>query len=74
MMLQAAKSIDTVASPARDISSLTMCLGPKGLKDLKARIQAFRNELIKLAEAEPTPKQVVQLNIQLFPLSEEDEK
>jgi uncharacterized protein (TIGR02147 family) len=73
MMERAAASIDTIRSAERDISSLTMCLGPIGLKALKERIQAFRGELIKLAESEPNPKQVVQLNMQLFPLSKRDE-
>jgi uncharacterized protein (TIGR02147 family) len=73
MMRQAAESIDTKKAQERDISSLTMCLGPSGLNALKERIQAFRGELIKLAETEPNPKQVVQLNIQLFPLSKKDD-
>lgn len=73
MMIQAAESIDHVAPGERDISSLTMCLGPSGLKRLKEQIQAFRSELIKLAETEPNPKQVVQLNMQLFPLSKSED-
>ncbi|MBN1654538.1 MAG: TIGR02147 family protein [Deltaproteobacteria bacterium] len=73
MMIKAAESIDIVAPSERDISSLTMCLGPGGLNKLKEQIQAFRNELIKLAETEPDPRQVVQLNIQLFPLSKRDD-
>ena len=41
-----------------------------GLARLKQRIQEFRRELIELAEREPAHSQVVQLNLQLFPLSE----
>jgi uncharacterized protein (TIGR02147 family) len=69
MMTQAAQSMETIPATERDISSLTLCLGPSGLKTLKRRIQAFRAELIKLAESDPQPRQVVQLNFQLFPLS-----
>jgi len=48
---------------------LTFCVSPEGLERLKRRIQAFRRELIEMVEAEPERNQVVQLNLQLFPLS-----
>jgi uncharacterized protein (TIGR02147 family) len=69
MMRHAASSMTTVPAPERDISSLTLCLGPAGLSLLKERIQAFRRELLELAEAEAQPSQVVQVNFQLFPLT-----
>jgi uncharacterized protein (TIGR02147 family) len=69
MMRRAAGAMTTVPAPERDISSLTLCLGPKGLSQLEERIQAFRRELLELAEAEAQPSQVVQLNFQLFPLT-----
>lgn len=69
MMRRATAAIETVPAPARDISSLTFCVGPEALRRLKQRIQEFRRELIELVEAEPERHQVVQLNLQLFPLS-----
>jgi uncharacterized protein (TIGR02147 family) len=69
MMRRATAAMELVRAPERDISSLTMCLGPKGLLRLKQRIQDFRRELIALAEADAESSQVVQLNFQLFPLS-----
>jgi uncharacterized protein (TIGR02147 family) len=69
MMARATASMDIIPAPERDISSLTMCLGVSGLARLKERIQAFRRELIDLAENETRREQVVQLNLQLFPLS-----
>lgn len=69
MMTQAAESMGRVPAEERDISSLTLCLGPDKLKTVKKRIQAFRTELLELAEADRDPKQVVQINFQLFPLS-----
>ena len=69
MLARAADAIDQVPAPQRDISSLTMCLGPEGLALFKERIQRFRRELLELATLEADPKQVVQLNFQLFPLT-----
>ena len=37
-------SIDEVPSAERDISSLTLCLGPEALAEVKRRVQAFRRE------------------------------
>ena len=69
MMRRATAAMELVRAPERDISSLTMCLGPEGLSRLKQRIQEFRRELIALAESDSESSQVVQLNFQLFPLS-----
>ena len=69
MMQQASESIDRLTSAERDISSLTLCLGEDGLRNLKLRLQRFRRELLELSSLEDDPSQVVQLNLQLFPLS-----
>jgi uncharacterized protein (TIGR02147 family) len=70
MMQRAAAAMTEVPARERDVSSLTLCLGPTGLAALKERIQSFRRELLELCEAEQQPSQVVQVNFQLFPLSE----
>jgi uncharacterized protein (TIGR02147 family) len=69
MMRRAAAAMELVPAASRDISSLTFCVGPEGLAKLKKRIQEFRRELIELVEAEADRGQVLQLNLQLFPLS-----
>lgn len=69
MMERAAASIDLVRAAERDISSLTLCLGEDGLRRLKERIQRFRRELLELSALEDDPRQVLQINLQLFPLS-----
>ena len=73
MMGRAAASIDLVPSSERDISSLTMCVGEDGVRRLKERIQRFRRELLELTLLEDDPRQVVQVNFQLFPLTREPE-
>ena len=70
MMRHASESIDRVPREARDISSLTLAVGVTGLSRLKKRVQDFRRELLQMSAEEGHPAQVVQLNMQLFPLSE----
>jgi uncharacterized protein (TIGR02147 family) len=69
MMERAICAMDEIAAAERDISSLTLCLGPEGLARLKERIVRFRRELLELSTLEDDPEQVVQVNFQLFPLS-----
>lgn len=69
MMQRAAEAIDLIPAEQRDLSALVMCLGPEGLRRLKERVQRFRRELLELSCLEENPRQVVQLNFQLFPLS-----
>lgn len=69
MLERAERSIDEVPAAERDISSLTLCVGVDGLSRLKNRIQRFRRELLELSTEDTNPKQVVQVNLQLFPLS-----
>lgn len=70
MIARASASIDEVPAPQRDISSLTLAVGPEGLRTLKQRIQRFRRELLEASELEADPKEVVQVNFQLFPLTQ----
>lgn len=69
MIARASAAIDTIPALQRDISALVLCLSPQGLGIVKERIQKFRRELLELSAAEPDPRQVVQINFQLFPLS-----
>lgn len=69
-MIESAKaSITLVPSDERDISALTLCMSEAGLKRLKHRIQAFQKELLSLAAESQEGEQVIQLNMQLFPLT-----
>jgi uncharacterized protein (TIGR02147 family) len=69
MMRRAGLAMKLLPAEQREISSLTFCLSANGVARLKARIQAFRRELIEFAEKECDREQVMQLNLQLFPLS-----
>ena len=71
MMGRAAEAISLVRASDRDVSALTLCLGEDGLARLKERLQRFRRELLELSALEDDPRQVVQINFQLFPLTAE---
>jgi uncharacterized protein (TIGR02147 family) len=69
MLKMAENSMELLPQAERDITSLTLCLGDQGLALLKERLQKFRRELLELSVIEKNPKQVIQVNFQLFPLS-----
>jgi uncharacterized protein (TIGR02147 family) len=54
----------------RDISALTLSIRRENFSELKSRIISFRKELMELASGEENTDWVVQINIQLFPLTE----
>lgn len=70
MMSLASESIDRIPSSARDISSLTVCISPEEYEQIKRRIGALRREILEIAESTQSAHQVLQINFQLFPLSE----
>lgn len=69
MIARASESIDEIPASERDITSLVFCLNRNGVREIKDRIREFRHQIIERAEGEQAPYQVLQLNIQLFPLS-----
>lgn len=72
MIERAAEAIDLFPRDERDIASLTLCIDPSILPDLKRRMQTFRRELMRYAEHRGTPTRVVQINFQLFPLTKKE--
>lgn len=69
MMEQAWRSLDRFGERERDISSLTLCLNADGLERVRQCTARFRRELLDLAALEDDPEQVIQINVQVFPLS-----
>lgn len=59
---------DRASREERDISSLTLGVSEEDFKVIKARIQAFRKEIMELALASKDADRVYQLNFQLFPV------
>jgi uncharacterized protein (TIGR02147 family) len=58
----------------RDVSSLTLGLRRDQIPLLKKKIQEFRREILKIASLAEKTEDVVQLSIQMFPLTKEGEK
>jgi uncharacterized protein (TIGR02147 family) len=53
----------------RDVSTVTMNINDKDFEEIRERIKEFRHSIIKFVSEQSVPDRVVQLNIQLFPLS-----
>lgn len=69
MIAQAIRALDEIPREDRDISSVTISVSCAALEALKQRIAAFRQEILQMAESLGPAEQVVQLNVQMFPLS-----
>jgi uncharacterized protein (TIGR02147 family) len=70
MLDLAKRAIDEVAPEQRDISSVCMTIREADLPKLKKQIQLMRKELRVFAAEGKQAERVVQVNIQLFPLSQ----
>ena len=54
----------------RQMSAVTIPVNPETEAQIKAMINRFRKEIIALAGKDPQTTHVIQLNFQLFPLTE----
>lgn len=59
---------DRASREERDISALTLGISEEDFKTIKARIQAFRKEIMELALGSKDADRVYQLNFQFFPV------
>ncbi len=70
MMERASEAIDAFPREERDLGALTLCVDDEGLARLKKRVQEFRRELLLDEPALAGRRdRIVQINLQLFPLS-----
>ena len=60
---------EEIPSPERDISSVTFPIRESELPNLKKQLQLMRKELRAFAAAPGTADRIVQVNMQMFPLS-----
>jgi len=71
MIQRGLHALNHLDADTRDISSITLALTPDEIKSIKKMILQFRRRTLSHFEADrPKGCQVVQLNFQLFPLSE----
>ena len=70
-MLDMAKSaIDDIPYRKRDISSLTLFIAEDYIDKYKDINQKYQDELLRLATEDQNREKVIQINFQMFPLSE----
>lgn len=69
MMDLAKRALDELPREDRDISSVTLCLPEAALPEVSRRLRELRRELLQWAEQATRADRVVQLNLQMFPLS-----
>ena len=64
--------IDHLKMKDRDVSSLTLGVKKERLPEIKTKIIDFRQEIMKMVSQDTEPEEVVQLNIQFFPVTKKD--
>ncbi|HKP95003.1 MAG TPA: TIGR02147 family protein [Fibrobacteria bacterium] len=69
MIRMGAAALDTLPASRRDISSITIPIHPKDFPKLKEQIQLMRKELFNMSAEQGAGEDVIQVNIQLFPLT-----
>jgi uncharacterized protein (TIGR02147 family) len=69
LLERAVESMEHDAYELRELSSMTMAIDPAQVPYAREKIRIFRDELTAQLEKRGQPKQVYNLNIQLFPLS-----
>ena len=69
LLSRALESLEHDPAETRDFTSMTLAIDPKDLGLAREKIRAFRRSLTRELESRGKPKQVYNLNIQIFPLS-----
>ena len=70
MLERASAAIDLFPRDERELGALTLCVDPALLPEIKQRLQSFRHELMRFAESRGQRSQLLQVNFQMFPLSQ----
>lgn len=63
-------AFDRFSSDRMNMSTLTLSMSAESLAEIKNDLAALRNKIAGMAARDPKPEDVFQLNIQLFPMSE----
>jgi len=75
MLERAAEALDHCSRDEREVAGLTLSVSRRQLADFKRRLYEFRQELVQIAvdaSKHEAPTDVVQINFQLFPLTEQE--
>ena len=69
LIQRAVSAMHDIPSSERYIATLTLSASDATIAEVRRRVVAFRQEILELCDADLAPARVVQLNLQLFPLS-----
>ena len=69
MIRLATDAIERFPADQRDITSLTLSVNQNQMEEIKKRIADFRQDMLQLACADQDEDQVIQINIQAFPMT-----
>ncbi|MBF0432556.1 MAG: TIGR02147 family protein [Fibrobacteria bacterium] len=70
MLKKAGECMDRFPAEQRDVSSLTVCVSDEMFSLIKQEFQLFRKRLVEKIKSDTDPRNVYQINFQLFPLSD----
>lgn len=70
MMRLASESIERFGAGQRDVESVTVSVSEDSYKAMMEKANAFLMEMLKIAEADKNNERVVQVNMQVFPLTD----
>lgn len=71
MLALAQEAITKVPPEKREIATVTISLAASKMTLLKAKSRDFLNDLLELSQEEKNADQVTQINVQIFPLSQD---
>lgn len=69
MLERASEAIDMFPRDQRQVASVTLCVSEDDLQEILERAQSFRHELLQRFPTSATPTRLVQVGLQVFPLS-----
>lgn len=69
MLQMGQKALEITNRDDRDISTLTLSIGPEAMEKIQEKLKSTRREILAIARNDNHAAAVYQLNLQLFPLS-----
>ncbi len=74
MMLRAQEALERVPQPLRDISCVTMSVSDEGWQRIKTLSSEFHKQILQVVQSDKHEDRIIQLNLQLFPLTRIEDK
>ena len=74
MLRKASEAIERFPAAKREVSGVTLGVSEESKLQIKTLLQRFRKDLMEIAARETAPTEVLQVNLQMFPLTEAEEK